>query len=90
MIIKDEDVVKLYNDIMSFCDKVKKDMQSCTSATDLLSGLNVPGERIASHYTGDGFKAWYRCENGQIMSVTVNLNAEKEYEELPDYCKSKE
>ena len=56
---------------------------------DIIRVLDTLGDRLTSHYTVNGFKTWYKLTTGQLISLNVNMSAEKEYEILPDYYKDK-
>lgn len=83
--ITDADIIMLQQEIEKFYKKLISSQHKTT--TDIFGILGGLGDRLASHYTVDGFAAYYRLPNtgGQIISVSVNLNAEKEYHNLPDY-----
>lgn len=88
--VTDEDVERLIN---QFGDFLKKHFPIQRKTTiDIFGIINSLGERLASHYTVDGFAAYYRLPNtgGQIIKISVSMDAEKEFINLPDYYKREE
>lgn len=88
--ITNEDLAKL----LEYLEKVKNEITSIQqrkTTTDIFGIINNLGDRLASHYTFNGFSAFYRLPNtgGQIIKISVDMDAEKEYNNLPDwYLKS--
>jgi len=86
----DADIVELQLAIDKFLKAFQEEQENLRErrqSLDIIRVLNPLGDRLTSQYTRDGFKVWYKLSTGQLISLNVNMSAEKEYKNLPDYYK---
>ena len=86
----DADIVELQLAIDKFLKAFQEEQENPRErrqSLDIIRVLNPLGDRLTSQYTRDGFKVWYKLSTGQLISLNVNMSAEKEYKNLPDYYK---
>ena len=78
--ITNEDITELFKRINALHRELITSKHK--TSVEVLSLIDNVGERLASHFTGRGFKVFYRLpdSNEQVISIDVNLNAKKEYE----------
>ncbi len=84
----DTDVIELQAAITKFHQKMRKEAEGRKSTLDIIRELDRLGERLAAHFTLHGVKAYYSVAPGQIISIDICLNAEQNYDALPDYYRN--
>ncbi len=77
--INDYDIIELQQAIDKFY-KLLAETETRKNSSDIIKVLDGLGERLAAHFTASGIKAYYQLSPTQIISVDINMSAEKEYD----------